>query len=110
MRKNLKDFGAHGQSMETRVHTEIEALLSIIGSHEGQPLNISYLFFSSVTNSLMDILLSKKFEPGDPDAFELAKTIHKQVFDSTSGFNISQNPNILNTQTNFFWVKQVDSH
>ena len=88
MRKNLKDFGARGHSMETRVCTEIETLLSFIGSHEEQPVRISHLFYVSVANSLMDILLSKRFEPGDPDAAELAETIHKQVFNSTSGFNI----------------------
>ena len=79
MVKHLKDFGAHGQSMETRVCAEIESLRSFLESHAGLPLKVSHLFYSNVTNSLMDILLSKKFEPGDPEAAELAELIFRQV-------------------------------
>ena len=73
--RNLKDFGAHGQSMESKVLGEVENLVSYLHSHAGQPQRISHFYYRNVVNSLLSILLSKKFDTGDPTVVELAEMI-----------------------------------
>lgn len=77
MMRHLKEFGAHGQSMELRILAEVENLLTNLNSHVEQPLNISNFYYRNVVNSLLSILLSKKFETGDPTVAEFAEIISK---------------------------------
>ena len=77
MMKHLKDFGAHGQSMEARILAETESLLSYIDSHAGVPQKMSHFYNRSVINSLLSILLSTKFETGDQVVAALAEMIAK---------------------------------
>ena len=77
MTRHLKDFGAHGQSMETRILAEIDSVLSHLDSQSGQPQNMSNFYYRNVINSLLNILLSKQFESGDPVMAEFAEIIFK---------------------------------
>ena len=79
MMKHLKDFGAHGPSMEARILAETECLLSYIDSRAGTPLKITHLYNRNVINSLLSVLLSTKFETGDQVAAELAERICELV-------------------------------
>ena len=73
--KNFKGFGAHEQSMESRILAETDTLLSYIDSQAGQPQKISHFYYRSVINSLLCILFSTKFETGDDVVAELAEII-----------------------------------
>lgn len=77
MMRHLKDFGAHGQSMELRILGEVDNLLTTLTSIAGQPQKMSNFYFRNVVNSLLSILLSKKFETDDPEAAEFAQIISK---------------------------------
>ena len=77
MMRHLKDFGAHGQSMELRVLAEIDNLLSSLNSRAGQPQQVSRLYYSNVVNSLLSILFSKKFESDDPTIAEFGQILSR---------------------------------
>ena len=77
MLRHLKDFGAHGQSMESRILAEIDNLLSHIDSQSGQPQKISAFYYRNVINSLLSILLSTQFETGDRVVAEFAEILIK---------------------------------
>ena len=74
--RSLKDYTSQGMSVESRILTEVESLLSHIDSNVNKPIKVTNFYYRSIVNAILSILFSKKFEPDDPRVNEFAQLIN----------------------------------
>ena len=60
---------------ETLILEEVEDLIKTLESAKGKPVDVNLLFNRNVINTLLGILISKKFEPDDAECDKLAKCV-----------------------------------
>jgi cytochrome P450 len=62
----LKQFGYGKRIMETRIMTEVDALVQYIRGQQGEPFNPAEIVQTSIANVTLNILYGRRFEHTDP--------------------------------------------
>ena len=73
--KTLKDLTKPSELMETRILDETDGLIDRLDAAKGKPMSVHAFFNRNVINSLLGVLISKKFDPADPQADQLVHSL-----------------------------------
>ena len=70
--KTLRDLTKTSESMEARILDESDDLIGRLDTLAGKAFTVHEFFQRNVINSLLSVLISKKFEAGDSQLDKLA--------------------------------------
>ena len=77
--KTLSDLPETSTSMEMRILAETDDLIGQLDTAKGGKVSVHNLFNRSVINSLLSVLISKKFEAHDPQLDQLVEALTRYV-------------------------------
>ena len=74
----LKDFPAQGDPIEQRILHEVKTLVTEMDSKANSvPFAVHRFFNRYIINTLLSVIVSMRFEPGDPRFSELQNGLEK---------------------------------
>ncbi|XP_077147752.1 cytochrome P450 2K4-like [Ranitomeya variabilis] len=75
----LRDYGVGRKTIEDKIIEETEYLIQKLKSYEGKPFDDVTSIYAAVTNIIVSILLSKRFDFEDPTILRLMGLINQNV-------------------------------
>ena len=63
--------------MGTRILDETDNLIDQLLALNAKPMKVNRFFNCNVVNSLLSVLISKKFEPGDAELWEIIEHLER---------------------------------
>ncbi|XP_044145330.1 cytochrome P450 2K6-like [Bufo gargarizans] len=75
----LRDYGMGRKTIENRIIEESECLIQKLRSYEGKPFDNVTSIYAAVTNIIVSILLSKRFDYEDPTILRLMGLVNENV-------------------------------
>ncbi|XP_068136090.1 cytochrome P450 2K1-like [Hyperolius riggenbachi] len=75
----LRDYGMGKRLIEDKITEEAECLMEIFRSHGGKPFDNRTILTTAVTNIIVAILLSRRFEYEDPTLKKLIAIVNENV-------------------------------
>ncbi|XP_073530093.1 cytochrome P450 2C29-like isoform X2 [Phyllobates terribilis] len=75
----LRDYGMGRRTIEDKITEESECLIQKLRSHEGKPFDNVTSIYAAVTNIIVSILLSKRFDYEDPTILRLMGIVNENV-------------------------------
>ncbi|KAM4042290.1 cytochrome P450 2K4-like [Anomaloglossus baeobatrachus] len=75
----LRDYGMGRRTIEDKITEESEHLIQKLKSYEGKPFDNVTSIYAAVTNIIVSILLSKRFDYEDPTILRLMGLVNENV-------------------------------
>ncbi|XP_077147751.1 cytochrome P450 2K4-like [Ranitomeya variabilis] len=75
----LRDYGMGRRTIEDKITEESECLIQKLRSYEGKPFDNVTSIYAAVTNIIVSILLSKRFDYEDPTILRLMGLVNENV-------------------------------
>ncbi|XP_073442559.1 cytochrome P450 2K4-like [Dendrobates tinctorius] len=75
----LRDYGMGRRTIEDKITEESEYLIQKLKSYEGKPFDNVTSIYAAVTNIIVSILLSKRFDYEDPTILRLMGLVNENV-------------------------------
>ncbi|KAM3932777.1 cytochrome P450 2K4-like [Leptodactylus fuscus] len=77
--QTLRDYGMGKRTIEDRITQECDCLVQKLRSYEGRPFSDTTCIYAAVTNIIMSILLSKRYDYEDPTLLRLMSLICENI-------------------------------
>ncbi|KAM4042257.1 cytochrome P450 2C29-like isoform 2-T2 [Anomaloglossus baeobatrachus] len=75
----LRDYGMGRKTIEDKIIEEAECLVQKLKSYEGKPFDNVTSIYAAVTNIIVSILLSKRFDYEDPTIIRLMSLVNENI-------------------------------
>ncbi|XP_063771252.1 cytochrome P450 2C5-like isoform X2 [Pseudophryne corroboree] len=93
----LRDFGMGKQTIENKISEESDCLVERIKSHKGNPFDNRLIINAALSNIIVSILLSHRFDYEDPTLLKLLKVINEMntLFGSPMAMMYNAFPSVM---------------
>ncbi|XP_063775292.1 uncharacterized protein LOC134910838 [Pseudophryne corroboree] len=75
----LRDFGMGKETIENKINDESDFLVKEINTYKGKPFDNTMIINAAVSNIIVSILLSHRFDYEDPTLLRLLKMVNENV-------------------------------